>query len=87
MQIGSLSTDGQKGWLGVKMESVDLPLALSLGRLNANGALIIEATAGGPAGQAGLRFGDIIISLQRQDRPQHGGPAPAGFGDEPGNTP
>lgn len=62
VQIGSLSTDGQKGWLGVRMESVDLPLALSLGRLNADGALILEATAGGPAGQAGLRFGDIVIA-------------------------
>lgn len=69
VQIGSLSTDGQKGWLGVKMESVDLPLALSLGRLNADGALIIEATAGGPAGQAGLRLGDIIISYNGRTVP------------------
>jgi Sel1 repeat-containing protein/PDZ domain-containing protein/putative peptidoglycan binding protein len=61
VRIGSLSTDGQKGWLGVRMETVELPFALSLGRLNADGALILEATAGGPAGQAGLRFGDIVI--------------------------
>ncbi len=61
VRIGSLSSDGQKGWLGVRMETVELPLALSLGRLNADGALILEATAGGPAGQAGLRFGDIVL--------------------------
>jgi TPR repeat protein len=51
------------------MESVDLPLALSLGRLNADGALIIEATAGGPAGQAGLRFGDIILTYNGRTVP------------------
>jgi TPR repeat protein len=60
VRLGSSSTDGQKGWLGVRMETVELPLALSLGRQNAAGALIVETTAGGPAGQAGLRFGDIV---------------------------
>jgi TPR repeat protein len=59
-KVGSSSTDGQKGWLGVRMETVELPLALSLGRQNAAGALIVDTTAGGPAGQAGLRFGDIV---------------------------
>ena len=38
-------------------------LALSLGLPNANGALILEAAATGPAGQAGLRFGDIVVGL------------------------
>ena len=63
MKIGSQSNDPQKGWLGVRMDVLELPLALSLGLPNANGALILEATANSPAGQAGLHFGDIIVAL------------------------
>ena len=53
----------QKGWLGVSSDPLELPLALSLGLRNANGALIVETTAGGPAGMAGVRFGDIIVGF------------------------
>jgi TPR repeat protein len=63
VKVGSLSSDGQKGWLGVRMEGLELALALSLGLLNANGAMILEATAGGPAGVAGVRFGDIVVAF------------------------
>ena len=62
IKVGSLSTDGQKGWLGVKMDPVELPLALSLGLLNANGVLIVEATVAGPAALGGARFGDIVTA-------------------------
>jgi len=61
VRIGSLSSDGQKGWLGVRMETLELALALSLGLVNANGALIVETTAGGPAAVGGVRFGDIVV--------------------------
>ena len=54
---------GTKGWLGVSSDPFELPLALSLGLPNANGALIVETTAGGPAGVAGVRFGDIIVGF------------------------
>ena len=62
-KIGSQPKETQKGWLGVQMDALELPLALSLGLPNANGALILEAAATGPAGQAGLRFGDIVVGL------------------------
>jgi TPR repeat protein len=62
-KIGSQSTDTQKGWLGVRMDTLELPLALALGLPNANGALILEAAANSPAGQGGLRFGDIVVAL------------------------
>jgi TPR repeat protein len=62
VKVGSLSTDGQKGWLGVKMDPVELPLALSLGLLNANGVFIVEATVAGPAALGGARFGDIVTA-------------------------
>ena len=63
VKIGSVPSARQKGWLGVSSDSFDLPLALSLGLRNANGALIVETTAGGPAGVAGVRFGDIIVGF------------------------
>jgi TPR repeat protein len=62
VKVGGLPGDGQKGWLGVALDSIDLPLALSLGLVNANGAFVAETTPGGPAAQGGLRLGDIIVS-------------------------
>jgi TPR repeat protein len=63
VKIGSVPSARQKGWLGVSSDPLELPLALSLGLRNANGALIVETTAGGPAGVAGVRFGDIIVGF------------------------
>jgi uncharacterized protein len=45
------------------MDVLELPLALSLGLSNANGVLVLEAIASGPAAQAGVGLGDIIIGL------------------------
>jgi hypothetical protein len=61
VRIGSVPSVGQKGWLGAMIQTLELPLALSLGRSNAEGALIVSTTAGGPAAQAGIRAGDIIV--------------------------
>jgi TPR repeat protein len=63
VKIGTQPKEPQKGWLGVQMDNLDLPLALSLGLPNANGVFILEAAANGPAGQAGVRFGDIAVGL------------------------
>ena len=63
VRIGSVPSARQKGWLGVSSDPLELPLALAIGLRNANGALIVEATPGGPAGGAGVRFGDIIIGF------------------------
>jgi TPR repeat protein len=63
VKIGAQPKEPQKGWLGVQMDALDLPLALSLGLPNANGAFILEAAANSPAGQAGVRFGDIAVGL------------------------
>jgi TPR repeat protein len=63
VKIGAQPREPQKGWLGVQMDALELPLALTLGLPNANGVLILEAAANSPAGQAGLRFGDIAVGL------------------------
>jgi TPR repeat protein len=63
VKLGSQPNEAHKGWLGAGMEAVDMPLALSLGLVKADGTLILDTMAGGPAAQAGIRFGDIVIGL------------------------
>src|SRR5262249_34678750 len=63
VKVGAQPRVPEKGWLGLQMDALELPLALSLGLPNANGVLVLEAVAGGPAAQAGIRFGDTLVSL------------------------
>jgi TPR repeat protein len=63
VKVGSQPDAGQKGWLGVEMEPLELPLALSLGLENANGVLVLKVVAAGPAAQAGVQFGDILVGI------------------------
>jgi TPR repeat protein len=66
VRLGSLPSDSQKGLLGVEMEAVELPLAFSLGLPTADGAFLLNTVSGGPAAQAGIRVGDIIVGLNGQ---------------------
>ena len=52
-----------RGWLGVKIESVDEDKAASLGLKEARGALINELTAGGPAVASTLKAGDVVLGV------------------------
>ena len=52
-----------RGWLGVKIESIDADKAAGLGLSEARGALVNEVTAGGPAEGSGLKAGDAILSV------------------------
>ena len=52
-----------RGWLGVKIESVDEDKAASLGLKEPRGALVNELTPGGPAASSTLRAGDVILSV------------------------
>jgi len=63
VRLGAQPREPEKGWLGVQMDALELPLALSLGLPNENGVLVLEAIAGGPAAQAGVGLGDIILDL------------------------
>lgn len=51
------------GWLGVSAQDLTQELAQAYGLEALRGALITEVRAGGPAEQAGLRTGDIILAL------------------------
>jgi serine protease Do len=56
-----------RGYLGVLIQDVTPELANSFGLDKAQGALISEVTDGSPAEKAGLKQGDIIISLDGKD--------------------
>jgi serine protease Do len=63
--IPQLQKSGQvtRGWLGVQIQPVTDEVASSLGLKIAKGALIAEPQAGSPAAKAGLRSGDVIMSV------------------------
>lgn len=53
----------ERGWLGVSVQDVTYELARKSGLPKAQGALVMEATKGGPAEKAGLKKGDIILEF------------------------
>jgi S1-C subfamily serine protease len=54
-----------RGYLGAGLQAVALPAALreAIGQKHETGLLIITLAAGGPAEQAGLLLGDILVSV------------------------
>ena len=61
--MGGQPSDRRKGWIGVNMAPLELPLAQSVGLPNAEGVVILDTIEGGPASQVGLRFGDILLAV------------------------
>ena len=55
----------ERGWLGVKLQSMDYNLAEKLKLGEPRGALIAEAIDGTPAEKAGIRRGDVIIEFDK----------------------
>jgi TPR repeat protein len=66
VKIGSQPREPQRGWIGTQMESLEASLVQALTVPAADGVLILEASANGPAAQAGLRLGDIVINFDRR---------------------
>ena len=56
----------RRGWLGVKIQDVTDEIAESLGLAKAAGALVAEVTPEGPAQQAGIEAGDIILAFDNK---------------------
>jgi serine protease Do len=52
-----------RGWIGVQIQPVTSDIADSLGLKKAEGALVAEPQANGPAAKAGIESGDIITSV------------------------
>lgn len=61
----SLIDEGRviRGWLGVRIQTVDEQLAKAFGLPEAAGALVTEVVAGGPAQDAGMKVEDIVTEL------------------------
>lgn len=53
----------RRGWLGVRIQDVTPDIADTLGLKTAQGALIASVTPQGPAAEAGLRAGDVILNF------------------------
>jgi serine protease Do len=64
--VSDLREDGEveRGWLGVQIQTLDGVLAGALGLDDeARGVLIADVTAGGPAAEAGLEPGDVVVEI------------------------
>jgi serine protease Do len=55
--------DVRRAWLGVRIQSVTEELAEGLRLEDPRGALVASVSEGGPAANAGIRQGDVILSF------------------------
>ncbi len=53
-----------RGWLGVAIQEMSPELARSLNLDRVRGALVSEVVSGSPAERAGLRAGDVVLSVE-----------------------
>ncbi|MFW5642013.1 MAG: Do family serine endopeptidase [Roseicyclus sp.] len=53
----------ERGWLGVQVQALDDRLAGALGMEEPRGVLVANVTADGPAAEAGLEPGDVLLAL------------------------
>src|SRR5262249_26056043 len=63
--VAQLKDKGQvtRGWMGVQIQAVTKDIADSLGLKQAEGALVAEPQPGSPAEKAGIKSGDVIMSV------------------------
>ena len=67
--VPQLKTKGKvtRGWLGVVIQKVTPEIAESLGLDSARGALVASVAKDGPAEQAGVKVGDVIIEFDGKE--------------------
>jgi serine protease Do len=58
----------RRGWLGVRIQNVDPDIAESLGLETSVGALVTDVPEG-PAAEAGMRAGDVIVEFDGREIP------------------
>jgi S1-C subfamily serine protease len=52
-----------RGWLGVGLQPVAIPDALQAATGQTRGAMVLQLARGGPAEQAGVHMGDILLGI------------------------
>ena len=57
----------RRGWLGVRIQTVNDELAEGLHLEQAKGALVANVTDGGPADKAGIKQGDVILTFDGKE--------------------
>jgi serine protease Do len=67
--IGHLTTSGkiERGWIGVNIQPVSVEVAESLGFEEARGVIISSVNDDGPADQAGIEPGDILLAFDGEE--------------------
>jgi Do/DeqQ family serine protease len=53
----------KRPWLGAKLQEVTPEIAESMGLKRPSGVLVANVASGGPAARAGIRTGDLIVSI------------------------
>ncbi len=56
-----------RGWLGVAIRDMSQIEATKMGLTKSQGAVVSQVISGGPADQAGIKMGDVILSVQGTD--------------------
>jgi Do/DeqQ family serine protease len=67
--VSSARTGGtavRRPWFGAKLQALTPDLAEGLGLARPAGALVVSVVPGGPAARAGVRNGDVIVSVDGQ---------------------
>jgi S1-C subfamily serine protease len=68
--VASAKTGGKavaRPWLGAKLQAVTADIADSMGLKRPSGALVASVAPNSPAASAGLKPGDLIVSVDGQD--------------------
>ena len=58
-----------RGWLGIMIQDITPEISEALGINRDKGGLVSEVKEGSPAGKAGLRRGDVIVSVEGEKIP------------------
>ena len=56
-----------RGYLGIEIANLDWPTAQAFGLDSTDGALVQNSVEGGPAAEAGIRHGDIVLQVDEID--------------------
>ena len=63
LEAGQLHVNGRRGWLGVALQPIMVPESMRAAVGQASGRMVVSLAPSGPAEVAGLRPGDILLSL------------------------